>query len=247
MYEITVGSCHIIRHKDLNMHYLCQHIGQVASKYLVEDCMMALVHLPRSFALSPPDVFLFPWLKVFGKEDLQERQVPVFISPRNRRDWRPYFIVPLLETPPTWRTRSPYLYPPGTVGTEDHILLSHFLRLPQPGGPGPRIYIPQDQAGLKTIFYCPTSWDSPNLVDQVPLFIFPRNRRDWRPYFIVPLLETPPTWRARSPYLYPPGTGWPRYTPGHWVPFPSPLTTRLATVEVFYPASTRDFVLLIFW
>jgi hypothetical protein len=28
----------------------------------------------------------------------------------------------------------------------DHILLSH-LRLPQPGGPGPRIYIPQEQGG----------------------------------------------------------------------------------------------------
>jgi hypothetical protein len=28
-----------------------------------------------------------------------------------------------------------------------------------------------------------------------------------------------PTWRARSPYLYPPGTGWPSYTPRHWVPF----------------------------
>jgi hypothetical protein len=27
-----------------------------------------------------------------------------------------------------------------------HILLSH-LKLPQPGGPGPRIYIPQEQAG----------------------------------------------------------------------------------------------------
>jgi hypothetical protein len=27
----------------------------------------------------------------------------------------------------------------------DHILLSH-LRLPQPGGPGPRIYIPQGQS-----------------------------------------------------------------------------------------------------
>jgi hypothetical protein len=26
-------------------------------------------------------------------------------------------------------------------------------------------------------------------------------------------------WRARSPYLYSPGTGWPNYTPGHWVPF----------------------------
>jgi hypothetical protein len=30
--------------------------------------------------------------------------------------------------------------------THDHILLSH-LRLPQPGGPDPRIYIPQEQGG----------------------------------------------------------------------------------------------------
>jgi hypothetical protein len=29
--------------------------------------------------------------------------------------------------------------------------------------------------------------------------------------------ETPPTWRTRSMYLYPPGTGWPGYTPRHWV------------------------------
>jgi hypothetical protein len=34
--------------------------------------------------------------------------------------------------------------------------------------------------------------------------------------------ETSPTWRARSPYLYPPGTGWPSYNPRHWVPFSSP-------------------------
>jgi hypothetical protein len=60
------------------------------------------------------------------------------------------------------------------------------------------------------------------------------------PYFIVPILETPLTWRDRSPYSYIPGTGWPSYSPGHWVPFPSPLTTRRATVEVFYPASTRE-------
>jgi hypothetical protein len=38
------------------------------------------------------------------------------------------------------------------------------------------------------------------------------------PYFTVSS-ETPPTWKARSPYLYPPGTGWPCYTSGHWVPF----------------------------
>jgi hypothetical protein len=52
--------------------------------------------------------------------------------------------------------------------------------------------------------------------------------------------ETPPTWRARSPYLYPPGTGWPDYTHSHWVPFSSPPTTCMATVEALYPASTRD-------
>jgi hypothetical protein len=46
--------------------------------------------------------------------------------------------------------------------------------------------------------------------------------------------ETPPTWRAGSPYLYPPGAGWPSYTPRHWVP----PTTRRVTVEVFEPAST---------
>jgi hypothetical protein len=39
-----------------------------------------------------------------------------------------------------------------------------------------------------------------------------------RPYFTVSF-EAPPTWRARSPYLYSPGTGWPSYTSRHWVPF----------------------------
>jgi hypothetical protein len=28
----------------------------------------------------------------------------------------------------------------------------------------------------------------------------------------------PPTWRTRSPYLYPLETGWPIYTPRHWLP-----------------------------
>jgi hypothetical protein len=42
--------------------------------------------------------------------------------------------------------------------------------------------------------------------------------------------ETPPTCRARSPYLYPPGRGWSSYNPRHWVPFSSPPTTLRATV-----------------
>jgi hypothetical protein len=33
-------------------------------------------------------------------------------------------------------------------GTQDHILLSQFLRLPQSGGLGPRIYIAQEQGGV---------------------------------------------------------------------------------------------------
>jgi hypothetical protein len=53
-----------------------------------------------------------------------------------------------------------------------------------------------------------------------------------RPYFTVSF-EIPSTWRARPPYLYLPGTRWPSYTPGHWIPFSSPLTNRRAMVEVF--------------
>jgi hypothetical protein len=47
-----------------------------------------------------------------------------------------------------------------------------------------------------------------------------------------------PTWRARSLYLYPPGTGWSRYTPRHWVPLSLPPTTCRAALEIFEPAST---------
>jgi hypothetical protein len=58
------------------------------------------------------------------------------------------------------------------------------------------------------------------------------SRESW-PYFTV-WLETDPTFRARSPYLYPPGTGCPGYTPGTGLPvaFPLSFTTRRATVEV---------------
>jgi hypothetical protein len=47
--------------------------------------------------------------------------------------------------------------------------------------------------------------------------------------------KTLPTRRTRSPYLYPPGTGWPSYNPLHWVPFSSPSATRRAMVEVSTP------------
>jgi hypothetical protein len=51
-----------------------------------------------------------------------------------------------------------------------------------------------------------------------------------RPHFTASS-ETPPALRARSPHLYPPTTGWPSYTPRHWVPFLSPVTTHRARVS----------------
>jgi hypothetical protein len=46
------------------------------------------------------------------------------------------------------------------------------------------------------------------------------------------LIRNSPTWRARFPYFYPSGTGWPCYTSRHWVPLSSPSTFRRVTVEV---------------
>jgi hypothetical protein len=63
--------------------------------------------------------------------------------------------------------------------------------------------------------------------------------RDSGPYFAVSHSRLPLTWSARFPYLYTPRTGWPSYTPKHWVPFSSPPATHRATVEVLEPASTR--------
>jgi hypothetical protein len=39
--------------------------------------------------------------------------------------------------------------------------------------------------------------------------------------------------RLQVPIFISPGTGWPSYISGHWVPFLSPLTILRATVEVF--------------
>jgi hypothetical protein len=43
----------------------------------------------------------------------------------------------------------------------------------------------------------------------------------WQQNFYRVGLSTPrptATWRTRPPYLWPPETGWPSYTPRHWVP-----------------------------
>jgi hypothetical protein len=49
--------------------------------------------------------------------------------------------------------------------------------------------------------------------------------------------DTPPTWKASPPYLYPPGMGWPNYTLKQKVPFSLLPTTRRDKVELFEHAS----------
>jgi hypothetical protein len=92
-------------------------------------------------------------------------------------------------------------------------------------------------AELTAILYC-LIWDSPNLSEKVRVTLQLTVSQS------VCLGVEPPTWRTRSPYLYLPGTGWPSYTPGHWVPFWSPLMTGRAMVDVFYSAPTRVEILV---
>jgi hypothetical protein len=52
----------------------------------------------------------------------------------------------------------------------------------------------------------------------------------------------PSTWRTRSPYLWPPETGWPSYTSRHWVPILVAFYDMIGLQWVYslIPATTRD-------
>jgi hypothetical protein len=57
------------------------------------------------------------------------------------------------------------------------------------------------------------------------------------PHFVVSDMRLPQLGRARSPYLYPPGTRWPSCTPRYWVPFWPPPTTSRAVWDPCYISS----------
>jgi hypothetical protein len=63
--------------------------------------------------------------------------------------------------------------------------------------------------------------------------------RRTRDHILLSQIRDSPNLEGQVPEFVSPGTGWPGYTPRHWVPFSSPPTTRKAAVEVFEPASTR--------
>jgi hypothetical protein len=59
---------------------------------------------------------------------------------------------------------------------------------------------------------------------QLPLvlasaFILRSESRRTHDHILLSQIRDSPNLEPRSPYLYPPGTGWLNYTPRHWVPF----------------------------
>jgi hypothetical protein len=61
-----------------------------------------------------------------------------------------------------------------------------------------------------------------------------------KPYFTVSS-ETPTTWKLRFPYLYPPGTGWPSYNPGHWVLFRISIPVSLYSLSLSTSQENADY------
>jgi hypothetical protein len=72
-----------------------------------------------------------------------------------------------------------------SLRTRNHTLLSH-LRLPQPGGPGSRIYVPQEPGG--SVIPPSTGFPLRRLLGLAVLW--------WR------YSNPPPTWRTRSSYIF---------------------------------------------
>jgi hypothetical protein len=128
-------------------------------------------------------------------------------------------------TLPSWESRLLCLYPPGT-GWPSYT--------PGTGFPFCRLLRLSAQV---SVFVSPpgTEWPSYTpgtgfpfcrllrLEAQVSVVVFPRKRvAQLYPRALGSLSVASYDSRPRSPSLYPPGTEWPSYTPGYWVPFLSP-------------------------
>jgi hypothetical protein len=66
--------------------------------------------------------------------------------------------------------------------------------------------------------------------------------RGFHYHILLSDIRDSPNLRFGFPNLYTPGTGWPSFSHTHCVPFLSPPTTCSATVEVFDPVSTQDWL-----
>jgi hypothetical protein len=72
--------------------------------------------------------------------------------------------------------------------------------------------------------------------------------RTTRNHILPSHLRLPPTWRARFPYLYPPGSGLPSYTPGHWVWADSRLVLLITSQNGLHgDHCSSSFIWLMYW
>jgi hypothetical protein len=113
-------------------------ISKVAVKqsqsYITTDSQSASLSWCQALIWDPRPIFLFP--SIF----FRQLRVCYFMAPSltRRKVCNLMLLLILVSTVPLWS--DPH-------ETQNHILLSQLLRLPQPGGSGPRIYISQEQGG----------------------------------------------------------------------------------------------------
>jgi hypothetical protein len=163
------------------------------------------------------------------------------IHSRVRVSWdsRPYFTVsnsrPPIFSPPMARRATVDVFEPRVRITLRLMVYCQSVRL----GAKPletRIFFQLNTCGHRPYV---TSSLTRGWVCHLPLllvlasaFILRSESRRTLDHILLSQIWDSPNLESRSPYLYPPGTGWPSYTLRHWVPFPSPSTTRRAMVEV---------------
>jgi hypothetical protein len=122
----------------------------------------------------------------------------------------------------------------------DRQLIGHSVLVTSPiWGPRPDCCYCQTVVGV--LIWSPLLWKDRSVIYNccwpLPAVILGTESRTTDDHYCL-RFKTPPAWRARIPFLYPSGTGWPGYNPRHWVLFLSPPTTCRAMVEVLEPPST---------
>jgi hypothetical protein len=164
-----------------------------------------------------------------------EGQIPIFISPRNRvAQLYPQAPSSLFVTSYDSRVMVVAFEPASTWGTDWAQSESGSELLYEWRFTAPQFVLATSSLRLTTNNFFSTE----HLLLALTSAVILRFKSHALMTFYCLRFKTPPTWRARSLYLYPLGTGWPSYSSRHCAPFSLPHTTCRATVEVFDPAST---------
>jgi hypothetical protein len=124
-------------------------------------------------------------------------------------DWRFTTNQFLLATSPLWLTTSNFIFQLNTCG-----------------------YCAYGTSSLSRGWVCPLQL----LLVLARAVIHRSESRGTNAHILLSQIRDSPHMEGQVPvFTSPSGTGWPCYTPRHWIPLSSPSLTRRATVEVFKP------------